>query len=145
MGAKERHLRFVEEVWLRANTDIVHEVVHDDFVAHDPIARDVHGPAEFKLFLQMLLTSFPDQTMEVRHVIQEGDRTALRWHSTGTHTRNELFGIQPSGGRYSTYGLTFIDWRDDRMAELWFAYDLYDLIQQITRPAGDHAAVAGTA
>jgi len=131
MGAKEQHVRFVEEVWLNANIEIVHEVVHEDFAAHDPIARDVHGQAEFKLFLQMMLTSFPDQTMEIHDVIQEGDRTALRWFSSGTHTRNELFGVQPTGRRYSTYGLTFIDWRADRMAELWFAYDLHDLIQQL--------------
>ncbi|PXX69232.1 steroid delta-isomerase-like uncharacterized protein [Nocardia tenerifensis] len=131
MSAKEQHLRFVEEIWLEHNFDIVHEVVHDNFSAHDPIAGEVHGPAEFKLFLQLMLTSFPDQSMEVRAVIQEGDRTALRWFSAGTHTENELFGIEPAGKRFSIDGLTFIDWRHDRMAELWFAYDLHHVIQQL--------------
>ncbi|WP_414944251.1 ester cyclase [Amycolatopsis sp. cmx-11-32] len=128
---KKLHVHFVEEVWTKFNIDVVDEVVHETFVGHDPIAKDVHGPAEFKLFLQMMLTSFPDQTMDIHDVIQEGNRTALRWHSVGTHTRNELFGIRPAGRRFATYGLTFIDWSGGRMRELWFGYDLNNVLRQL--------------
>ena len=76
--------RIVEEGFNKGNLAIVDELVAADHVNH---SDNVHGPEEYKQFITVYRTAFPDLHMTVEDQIAEGDKLVNRWTSRGTWWR----------------------------------------------------------
>lgn len=132
MGAIEKlHLQFIEEVWAQGNLAIIDDVMAEDIIAHSAHG-EIRGRAAFTDYIRMWVETFPDQTVDVQESIAIGDTTVLRWSSDGTHAGRVFLGVPPTQRSMTITGLTIAHWTGDRMREVWFAYDLLNVYEQLT-------------
>ena len=123
--------RSFEELFTKGELEVADEVFAPDYIAHDPSQpRDLHGPEEFKQYVRMYRSAFPDLELHVEEQIAEGDRVVTRFTATGTH-RGELMGIPPTGNRVTVTGITIDRLVDGKSAESWISYDAMGMLRQL--------------
>ena len=83
-----------------------------------------------KGFVAALLGAFPDIHYSIEDAVQVGDRAAVRWSATATHTGN-FFGLAPTQKRVSLIGITFFRVKNGQVAELWDVWDEAGLMKQL--------------
>jgi steroid delta-isomerase-like uncharacterized protein len=114
-----------------------------NYVGHDAtLPHDLRGPEEFKQFVRMYRSAFPDLVLTVEDQIAEGDRVVTRFTARGTH-RGDLMGIPPTGKRVAVTGISIDRISNGKSVESWTNYDLMSMMQQLgvvpSRPQ-EHAA-----
>lgn len=104
----------------------------DGVVAHDG-GRDLRGRQAVRQAMADLLAAFPDYDCTVLDGVREGDRVAVRWDMSGTHTGPYL-GRPPTGRVVRATGLTLfrLDPSHSRILETW---SHGDLAAALARPA----------
>ncbi len=123
--------RSFEELFTRGDLRVADEVFAPDYVGHDPtLPHDLHGPEEFKQFVRMYRSAFPDLTLTVEDQIAEGDLVVTRFTARGTH-RGELMGIPPTGNCVAITGISIDRMRDGKSVESWTNYDVMTMMQQL--------------
>lgn len=129
--------RWFREVWAEGG----------DLAVDRLMASDGHGwieggfaksPAEFKAARQQLLTAFPDLAISVDDLIVDGDKVAARWTVEATHL-GEGLGVAPTGKRVAFRGMTWMEWRNGKMARGWDSWNLGGLIQELASAGGTSA------
>lgn len=88
--------RFAEEILGGHNISKVYELISDDYVYHGPGGREVRGPEGFMQLAKIGLTGFPDGRYTIDDIVAEGNKVAVRYTRTGTHS-GEYRGIAPTG------------------------------------------------
>ena len=83
-----------------------------------------------KGFVTALLSAFPDIHYTVDDSLQAGDRAAVRWSATATHT-GKLFGLAPTQKKVTMIGMTIFRVENGQVAELWDVWDQAGLMQQL--------------
>lgn len=128
---KEVARRISEEVFDEGNLDLVDEFFADDFVGHSATApEDLHGPEEYKEFVAMTRSAFPDVESTSEDLVAEGDRVVERHVARGTH-QGEFMGIEPTGTEVEVEGITILRFEDGAVAESWDIADLFGRMQQL--------------
>jgi steroid delta-isomerase-like uncharacterized protein len=112
--------RWYEEFNQR-NLTIVDELFTPDYVYHNP-PTTLHGPEEFKQFLSLYLTAFPDARFTVEDDIAEGDLVASRATLRGTH-QGEFMGIPPTGKPVTVTGIAIDRIVGGKFVEGWLNFD----------------------
>jgi steroid delta-isomerase-like uncharacterized protein len=126
--ADERHNRRVTsdvkpivaaywQAYNAADWDAVREMVADDYVHHSGDAES-HNLDFFVSGARGLRAAFPDVRVEVRDMVAEDDRVAVRWVARATHT-GSLFGEEATGRPVAIDGATIHRVVDGRIAEDW--------------------------
>jgi steroid delta-isomerase-like uncharacterized protein len=77
---------------------------------------------EFKASIIATRSAFPDLLTVVDDVVVEGDRAAVRWHSTGSHEHSFL-GVPATKRQVEVSGATFARFEDDRIVEEFVTWD----------------------
>jgi len=116
-------------VWLPGGESTVHELMHPEAVGHLEGA-DVHGPAEFLPARAALLDAFPDISVRVDDLIEQGDQVAVRWSVTATHGGDGL-GIPASQQKVSFRGITWMRFAHGRVVEGWDAWNQGQLLTSL--------------
>jgi steroid delta-isomerase-like uncharacterized protein len=119
--------RIVEEGFNKGNLAIVDELVAANHVNH---ADNVRGPEEYKQFITMYRTAFPDLHMTVEDQIAEGDKVVNRWTSRGTH-QGDLMGIPPTGKQVTLTGTYVARIVGGKIIEEWGNFDALGMMQQL--------------
>ncbi|MFB0534286.1 MAG: ester cyclase [Anaerolineae bacterium] len=119
--------RIVEEGFNKGNLAIVDELVATNHVNH---TDNVHGPEEYKQFITMYRTAFPDLHMTIEDQIAEGDKVVNRWTSRGTH-KGDLMGIPPTGKQTTVTGMYVARIIGGKIVEEWGNFDALGMMQQI--------------
>ena len=78
----------------------------------------------------MFRAALPDIRSTAEDVLAEGDRVAVRWTGSGTHT-GEIMGVPPSGVRVSATGIFVFHIKDGKIVEYWENWDTLGFLQQI--------------
>jgi steroid delta-isomerase-like uncharacterized protein len=110
----------------------VENILATDFVFHAP--NDVPGKAgleRHKGFLNWHHGVAPDQSFSLEDVIGDNERAAARWTLRGTH-QGDFLGVPPSGRQFEVSGIDFWRLQDGRIAELWRAFDLREMLRQLS-------------
>lgn len=81
-------------------------------------------------FVTALLQAFPDIHYTIDDTLEKGDRAAVRWSATATHT-GDLFGMPPTNKKVTMIGITIFRVENDQVAELWDVWDQAGLMQQL--------------
>lgn len=102
----------------------------DDAVFHGfppsvPPNRD--GIADF---FRALIAAVPDAHIGAEDLIVAGDRAAIRFTLTGTHT-NELLGAPGTGNHLNVEGITILRFSDGKVTERWNRLDDIALLTQL--------------
>jgi steroid delta-isomerase-like uncharacterized protein len=130
MSAEENkaiYARIVEEGFNKGNLSVTDELVAANHVNH---TDNVHGPEEYKGFITLYRTAFPDLQMTIVDSIAEGDKVVNRWTATGTH-KGELMGIPPTGKQMEITGTYMARIVGGKILEEWGNIDALGMMQQL--------------
>lgn len=102
----------------------------DEIVWHDVAAgRRYHGKAEVGAYLRRLMAGLPDLTLEVTQRLPRGRFVAEEYVIRGTHA-GTLFGLPPTGRRLEIRCLSVVEFRDGKLLEDHFSFDVASVLQQ---------------
>ena len=120
--------RYIKELWSDGKVDIANEIIAETFMFHGPI-RDLEGIEAFKQFVTAIHSTFPDINFTVDDLFAEGDKAAVRWTMSGTHT-NEFMGIAATGKRFEVPGTSIARFSGGKMGEIWLYWDRLGMLEQ---------------
>ena len=123
--------RALEEVYTNGDLELADELVHPDFVDHEPAHPDVPGgPDSVKQTVQRLQAIFGELRFDVEDEIAEGDKVVQLVTMSGRHT-GPLMGREPSGTAFAVRHVYIWRIADDRIAEHWGSRDDLGLLTQL--------------
>jgi steroid delta-isomerase-like uncharacterized protein len=133
MSAENKKIsrRLAEEVISQGKTDLIDELVADDYVGYD-IANPEPLRGREGVVEQMTTyrSAFSDLKITIHEQIAEGDRVVTRWRGTGTHT-GDLMGMTPTGKQTTVEGVTIDRIKDGKIVESYDYWDTLGLLQQL--------------
>ena len=101
-----------------------------DYVHHDVSRSDVRSLSHYQQWARDLIVAFPDLNVQLDDIIVEENKAVKRWTASGTH-RGILAGVPPSGKKVTFSGVSFYQIERGKIAESWYIYDVFGLLQQI--------------
>jgi steroid delta-isomerase-like uncharacterized protein len=110
-----------EAAWDRGEVDALDDLLSADYRRIGSTGAS-QGLAEFKASITATRSAFPDLLTVVDEVIVEGDRAAVRWHSTGNHEHSFL-GVPATKRQVEVSGATFVRFDDDHIVEEHVTWD----------------------
>jgi steroid delta-isomerase-like uncharacterized protein len=121
-----------EEAWNKKREAAIDEMLADDVKTFGiPEAGGFSvGRDAFRAVHRSFCGAFPDMRMTIEDILADGDRVALRWHMTASHTGEHL-GFPATGKKTALDGSSFCVIRDGRIAEGWNLMDMGDMIQKL--------------
>jgi steroid delta-isomerase-like uncharacterized protein len=129
---KEKARRVYEEAFGGGRIEVIDEVLHSDFICHDPNSEtgEIKGAETLKGEIEYFKNAFPDFYYRVEDQVAEGDKVTTRYTMSGTH-QGEFFGVSGSGKRIEISGIN-VDRFDEsgKMVEEWASYDLLGAMRQ---------------
>lgn len=96
-----------------------------------------------KQLLTAITRAFPDLHHNIKDMVAEGDKVAVRLIVTGTH-KGEFHGIPPSGKKISLDEMAFLTIVDGRITEGWITSDMMSFMQQIGAIAATSRAIGNS-
>ncbi|MGH9122008.1 MAG: ester cyclase [Acidimicrobiales bacterium] len=121
---------YLRDVWENGDLAAIGDYIAPDFVNHNPVpfvGADRDGEAAL---VGMFLGSFSNLKTKVEEAVPEGDRLAVRWTATGTHT-GKFAGVPPTGKDVTMIGIEFLRFADGKIREVWINFDMAGLLQQL--------------
>jgi steroid delta-isomerase-like uncharacterized protein len=117
------------EAWNSGNVDSYMELYAGNIKLHAgtydlPDKRAVEGM--YKGFH----AATSDLRLDVHETFGHGERLAVRYTVTGTHT-GELMGIPPTGREISMTGITIMHFEDGRVVERWDSDDSAEVLSRL--------------
>jgi predicted ester cyclase len=123
--------RALAEIYARGDLELVDELVHPDFVDHEPAHPDQPtGSESVKQTVRRLHAAFGDLRFEVEDEIAEGDKVVQLVTMSGRHT-GPLIGREPTGQRFAVRHIYIWRIADDKIAEHWGSRDDLGLLVQL--------------
>jgi len=123
---QEQYVTFqwFDKVWNNASADAIDGLMTQDAILHGlDLPEGKSGAAAFRDYFENFLTQFSDPSIDVEHVLREGDMEAALTH---VHAIDQL-----TGNPVSFSGLCMIRVEDGKIAEAWNHYDFLGLYQQL--------------
>jgi steroid delta-isomerase-like uncharacterized protein len=110
-----------EAAWDRGEVDVLDELLSPGYQrwGSDDTPQ---GPTEFKASIIATRSAFPDLVTTIDEIVVEGDRAAVRWHSSGSHEHSFL-GVPATKRSVQVSGSTFARFEDDRIVEEFVTWD----------------------
>lgn len=122
--------RLIDQVWNKGSIEVLDELLASDFVGHEPVFGDHDGPENAKQLVQVFRNAFPDLRLTIEDIGAVNEKVFMRWEATGTH-RGNLLGIAPTNLRCVITGLMLHRFDGGKIAEVWYSWDRYTLLQQM--------------
>ena len=118
------------EVWNKGDLAAADAIYAPDFVCHFVDGIEWRGQGGIKAAVASHRRSFPDWHERVEDMIAEGDRVAIRIHSTGTQM-GAFNGIPATGRRISIEEIHIFRLEHGKIAEQWGMPDVHGLLEQL--------------
>ncbi|MEW2547688.1 flavin reductase [Streptomyces sp. NPDC047002] len=125
--------------WNEGAVDALDDLLAPAYVRRRGPAGTPQGRGEFKAGISAVREAFPDLHTEIEDVVEDGDRLAVRWRSTGAHA-GAFLGVPPTGRRVEVSGATFARFEGDTVAEEWVTFDARQLLEAIGVITTGHTA-----
>lgn len=133
--AADRNIEVVtlqhSEVWSKGDLSLIPGLYSEDFVAHAPGGRVIHGRDGIRSTVEKHRIAFPDWKEKIEQIVADGDFVTTRFRSTGTH-RGTFLGHAPTGNKIEITELCMYRMEDGKIAEQWIHPDIASLLRQIT-------------
>jgi steroid delta-isomerase-like uncharacterized protein len=126
--------RWFEEVWNQGRESSIDELFHPQGKVYGfPESNSILiGPEGFKTIHRVFRNAFRDLHIDLDDLVAEGDRVAIRWTCSGTHTGDAL-GFPATGKTVVIPGSSFIQCRDGQLTSGWNFMDLTKMIQELQK------------
>jgi predicted ester cyclase len=123
--------RVSSEIFGEGRIEVIDEVIAPDFVDHDPLPGISPNREGLKDLVHLFQTSFPGITVEVQHLVVEGDKAVDHIRFFGTHA-GDFMGIPPTGKQIDTSAIVISRLGPDgRIVERWQRFGAMQLMQQL--------------
>jgi predicted ester cyclase len=110
---------------------LVDELIHPDFVDHDPAhPEQPTGPESVRQTVENLHSAFGDVRFEVEDEIAEGDKVVQLVVMSGRHA-GPLMGREPTGREFAVRHTNIWRIADDKIAGHWGTRDDLGLLGQL--------------
>ena len=133
--------RWFEEVWNQRRDETIDELLTDESICRSDTGT-MRGSAEFRDHLySVMVDAFPDIRVVIEAMLADGDDVVVRWTATGTHLGHGL-GFEATGRAVSFRGMTWLRYRESRMAEGWQVSNQSEVIRSLRESAENAGAGA---
>lgn len=120
------------DMWARIDDagelEVVDQLFAPTYVRHG--GKGDQTREQFKQILSSLRVGFPDIRSEVVDAVEQGDRVAYRWQSTGTHLGNYL-GAPPTGRTIVASGITISRFENNQIVEDWASWNEVSVLHSL--------------
>ncbi len=123
-------LRFNKEFLESGNTEVLKEIVADDFTNHTAaagVAKDVNGLIQF---VGMLHKAFSDMRIDIYEQLAENDLVATRKIIYAIHS-GEIMGHAATGKSIEMNVMDIVRLRDGKYVDHWGRNDIMQVIQSL--------------
>jgi steroid delta-isomerase-like uncharacterized protein len=97
------------------------------------IRRSKSGTEDFASLqdtIKAMNSAFPDSTIEILQIVEEGDRVAIHWQTQGTH-EGSFMDVPATGRRVTVTGASFLRFEGEKLAEEWVVWDPRELLSAL--------------
>jgi predicted ester cyclase len=123
--------RVLAEIYGKGDLELADELIHPDFVDHEPAHPELPtGPESVKQTVRHLKAAFSGLRFEVEHEIAEGDKVVQLATMSGRHT-GPLVGREPTGKEFAVRHIYIWRIADDKIVEHWGSRDDLGLLGQL--------------
>lgn len=123
--------RYFAELFNEGRTELVHELLHRDYVNHSPGWPELpRGRGGVATVVQAMRSAFPDLHYTIEDIIETDGVVAVRARATGTH-RGEFLGKPGSGKSFDVQQITIERFKDGQIVSHHRVTDELGLQQQI--------------
>ncbi len=123
--------RALAEIYEKGDLELADELVHPDFVDHEPAHPDhPTGPESVKQTVRSLHAAFGDLRFAVEDEIAEGDKVVQRATMSGRHT-GRLMEAEPTGRAFAVRHVYIWRIADGKIVEHWGSRDDMGLLAQL--------------
>jgi predicted ester cyclase len=130
----ERNKAVVSQIftagWNRQQLEEISQYIHPQMAFHFRGETIRTGPTELQALIAAWHRAFADLNFEIRDLLAEGERVAVRLRFRGTHV-GEWKGIAPTNRQVTVTEMMFFRFEDGRLVEAWEDYDEYGLRRQL--------------
>jgi steroid delta-isomerase-like uncharacterized protein len=123
---RDRIQKAWEAAWDRGEVDALDELLSPDYRRFGSASAG-QDLTEFKASIIATRSAFPDLLTTIDEIVVEGDRAAIRWHSTGSHEYSFL-GVPATKRQVAVSGATFAHFDGDRVKEEFVTWDPRSLL-----------------
>lgn len=128
---KQLYRRFIDEVMVGGNIDLIDELVAEKFVEHEQGPPGLpEGREGLHAWLTTMHAAFSDLGASIEDMVEDGDTLWVRARMRGTHT-GEFLGIPATGKPFEIDAIDIVRFQDDRAVEHWGVTDTASLLMQI--------------
>lgn len=129
--AKAMIREYTDAVWNHADVEAMSRFYTTDYVHHDASRPEITTLDGYRHWARELHGGMDPLRVAIDDLIADAEgKVVKRWTATGRHA-GELAGIPASGRELSFSGMTSYRIVGDRIAESWYVYDLFGLLQQL--------------
>lgn len=126
MSDPDARRKAITETWAAAwdhgDVDALDTLLSPDYRRHGGGSDTGQDLATFKASIVTTRQAFPDLVTTIDEVVVEGDRAAVRWHTTGRHD-GPFLGVPPTHRQVEVGGATFARFEGDRIVEEQVTWD----------------------
>lgn len=134
LSPKQVANEWFERLWNKRDESAINELMAPDAKGMLEGGTEFVGPEEFRGFYRTLVTVFPDVSIELRDVIEEGEKACVIWAAKGTH-KGEGLGLQPTGQPHTFAGITWLRVVDGKIVNGGDHWDLGGLMGRMAAAA----------
>ncbi|MEU6553223.1 flavin reductase [Streptomyces sp. NPDC046915] len=116
--------------WDQGEVDALDNLLSPTYVRRRGPAGTAQDRDQLKDSIRAVREAFPDLHTDIEDVVEDGDRLAIRWRSTGRHTGTFL-GVPPTGRPVEVSGATFARFDGAAVAEEWVTFDSRQLLEAL--------------
>jgi predicted ester cyclase len=123
--------RALAEIYTKGDLELADELIHPDFVNHEPAHPDLPtGPESVKQTVRSLHAAFGGLRFEVQDEIAEGDKVVQRATMSGRHA-GPMMGHEPTGREFTVRHVHIWRIADGKIVEHWGSRDDLGLLEQL--------------
>jgi predicted ester cyclase len=118
------------EAYNKGSPEIFYQLFDISHIYHGNSGLEIKGSQALKDFDQLSRITFPDQQMEVKGMIAEGEIIALWGVFHGTFT-GKFKNIDPTGNNIAVNSIYIYRFANGKIVETWVARDMLNMLQQM--------------
>jgi len=119
-----------QAAWDEGQVEALDELLSPGYVRRRGPAAVPQDREHLKNSIRAVRAAFPDLRTEIEEMVEDGDRLAIRWRSTGHHT-GAFLGVPPTGRPVEVSGATFARFEGSAVAEEWVTFDSRQLLESL--------------
>jgi steroid delta-isomerase-like uncharacterized protein len=122
--------RYFNDLLDQGRFSVMDEIVTDDLQFMLPTQPVLTGKEGLRGYVSYLRSAFADLKFEIVREAADGNRVAIRWRITGTHT-GEFNGVVPSGQRVNEYGIDMFEFWNGKIRAIHVVANQFGLTNQM--------------